>query len=76
MTRRAATPQADPDAPMRERCAAAVLYRDVPRYTGRTKSGFEREWTWRQCKCGAVKRGFCATHYRQLERFEAETGQK
>lgn len=66
-----ATSQADPAAPMRERCRARVYYLDVPRYTGRTKSRFEREWRGRQCKCMAVKDGLCSVHYRKATRVTA-----
>lgn len=51
----------------RKQCVAKIGYRDpVLRYTGRTRSGFEREWTWRQCKRQAQLTGdLCGVHRNQ-----------
>lgn len=68
MRTKAAIPQAEPSGPMRERCTMQVYYLDIPRYTGRTKSRYEREWRPRQCKCMAVKDGLCSIHYRKAVR--------
>ena len=56
---------------MSDQCQARVYYRDVARYTGRTASGFEREWAWRQCKRRATKDDLCAQHAAQQDKYAA-----
>ncbi len=46
-----------------ERCTARVYYLGVPRYTGRKKYRFEREWLHRSCKRPATCHGLCYQHY-------------
>lgn len=44
-------------------CAHKIYYRDkVLRYTGTTKSGFERQMTYRFCKNAATIGSYCRRH--------------
>lgn len=50
-------------------CEALVWKRDkVMRYTGRTPSGFERQWVETQCKRLAKATGLCMQHLKIAER--------
>ena len=52
---------------MSGQCQHHIQYLDpVLRYTGRTKNGFERQWTWRLCKHEAVYGELCAIHFKKF----------
>ena len=54
---------------MSAKCDATVWKRDIPRYTGRGKSGFERDWVSRQCQKVACCDALCTQHAQIARRF-------
>lgn len=56
-------------------CGAKIWYRDISRYTGRGRSGFDREWTYRWCKREALPGAeFCWQHNPKHEAKEKGNG--
>jgi len=51
-----------------DRCKAIVYHRDMYRYTGRGKTGFEMHYRQKQCKRKALDNGYCYQHQRLATR--------